>query len=111
MNELKELQTLGHAPKDENAKRQDKEPINALTFSPTHYWLATAVGSRVRIWELGSKQVLFDIEVPKDPQERTKKALDVLCLSLAWSSDGNRLYAGFSDNKIRVWNVPSQYNG
>lgn len=27
------------------------------------------------------------------------------CLSLAWSTDGQTLFAGYSDNKIRVWQV------
>ena len=27
------------------------------------------------------------------------------CLSLAWSSDGQTLFAGYSDNLIRVWQV------
>lgn len=26
-------------------------------------------------------------------------------LSLAWSSDGQTLFAGYSDNQIRVWSV------
>lgn len=27
------------------------------------------------------------------------------CLSLAWSIDGQTLFAGYSDNTIRVWQV------
>jgi len=27
------------------------------------------------------------------------------CLSLAWSTDGQTLFAGYSDNTIRVWQV------
>ena len=27
------------------------------------------------------------------------------CLSMAWSADGQTLFAGYSDNKIRVWMV------
>ena len=27
------------------------------------------------------------------------------CLSLAWSADGQTLFAGYSDNLIRVWQV------
>ena len=27
------------------------------------------------------------------------------CLCLAWSTDGQTLFAGYSDNKIRVWQV------
>ena len=27
------------------------------------------------------------------------------CLSMAWSADGQTLFAGYSDNLIRVWQV------
>jgi len=28
-----------------------------------------------------------------------------MCLSLAWSPDGQTLFAGYNDNLIRVWQV------
>jgi WD40 repeat protein len=34
-----------------------------------------------------------------------KKAVPIQCISLAWSPDGSTLYAGYTDNVIRVWNV------
>ena len=27
------------------------------------------------------------------------------CLSIAWSADGQTLFAGYTDNKIRAWQV------
>ncbi|EJW83995.1 activated protein kinase C, partial [Wuchereria bancrofti] len=27
------------------------------------------------------------------------------CISLAWSADGQTLYAGYTDNVIRIWQV------
>lgn len=35
----------------------------------------------------------------------TSKAEPPQCLSLAWSTDGQTLFAGYSDNTIRVWQV------
>ena len=29
------------------------------------------------------------------------------CVSIAWSADGQTLFAGFTDNKLRVWTVIS----
>jgi guanine nucleotide-binding protein subunit beta-2-like 1 protein len=29
------------------------------------------------------------------------------CVSIAWSADGQTLFAGFTDHAIRVWNVIS----
>ena len=33
------------------------------------------------------------------------KAEPPQCLSMAWSADGQTLFAGYSDNMIRVWQV------
>lgn len=29
------------------------------------------------------------------------------CVSIAWSADGQTLFAGFTDNALRVWTVTS----
>jgi len=83
--------------------------INSLVFSPNRYWLCAATDSAVKIWDLESKNVVADLNkthpdfniikghsAPATPQ----------CLSLAWSSDGSTLFAGYSDNLVRVWEVP-----
>jgi guanine nucleotide-binding protein subunit beta-2-like 1 protein len=77
--------------------------INSLVFSPNRYWLCAATDSGIKIWDLESKQIVTDLNrlapdfgnVSANPQ----------CLSLAWSSDGATLFAGYSDNVIRVWEV------
>jgi len=72
--------------------------IEALTFSPNRYWLCAAAGSKIKIWDLESKNVVDELkpEVPgKEPS----------VLSLAWSPDGLTLFAGYTDNVIRVWAV------
>ena len=33
------------------------------------------------------------------------RATPAECLSLAWSADGQTLFAGYTDNVIRVWQV------
>ena len=43
---------------------------------------------------------LIDSQVPG-----TARADPPQCLSLAWSADGQTLFAGYSDNLIRVWQV------
>ena len=89
LNEGKHLYTL-----------DAKESIEALTFSPNRYWLCAAAGSSIRIWDLESK-----VEV--DLLEATAMAGKAAprCLSLAWSADGQTLFAGYTDNVIRVWQV------
>lgn len=35
--------------------------------------------------------------------------MSVECMSLAWSADGQNLYAGFTDNLIRVYSVEAMW--
>eukprot|EP01083_Nonionella_stella_P131565 399794_1 len=86
------------------------EVIHALCFSPNRYWLCAATTKCIKIWDLESKNVVAELE-PQLRQQRSakSKAQPVQCMSLAWSPDGCTLFAGFTDNIIRVWEVaPAQ---
>jgi len=75
--------------------------INSLTFSPNRYWLCAGTNSGIKIWDLESKNIVADLT--KDFAEFNPKSNNPACLSLAWSSDGSTLFAGYSDHLIRVW--------
>jgi len=77
--------------------------INSLTFSPTRYWLCAATQSSVKIWDLESKSLVADLN--KSHPDFQAKTADPSCVSVAWSSDGTTLFAGYTDNLIRVWEV------
>jgi len=77
--------------------------INALTFSPTRYWLCAATQSSLKIWDLESKSLVADLN--KSHPEFQAKTKDPACVSVAWSADGTTLYAGYTDNLIRVWEI------
>jgi guanine nucleotide-binding protein subunit beta-2-like 1 protein len=87
------------------------DTINCLVFSPTRYWLCAATNSCIRIWCLETKVVVAELKPapgPQDPRQRDKpKGLLPAAISLCWSADGNYLYSGYTDNKIRVWAVTS----
>lgn len=89
LNEGKHLYTLGGG-----------EVINALVFSPNRYWLCAATGQAVKIWDLESKSLVDELKV-----DRLSTNGPVECMSLAWSSDGQTLFAGYTDNLIRVYDV------
>merc|ERR1712126_86808 len=91
LNEGKHLYTL------ENA-----EIINSLVFSPNRYWLCAATGPNIKVWDLESKNEVESLR-PEVPGTATSEPPQ--CTSLAWSSDGQTLFAGYSDNLIRVWQV------
>merc|ERR1712018_907663 len=81
------------------------EEINTLVFSPNRYWLCAASGPAIKIWDLEHKKLVNDLKTePAIETEGTSPALPI-CLSLAWSADGNTLYAGYNDNKIRIWEL------
>lgn len=53
---------------------------------------------------LTSRSIVDDLK-PDFSAEFTEKAQKPQCTSLAWSADGQTLFAGFSDNLVRVWVV------
>lgn len=77
--------------------------IHSLVFSPIRYWLCAATASTIKIWDLESKLLVDELK-PEFPPTG-KKAVPIQCISLAWSPDGSTLFAGYTDNVIRVWNV------
>jgi len=82
--------------------------INALAFSPNRFWLAAATDAGVKVFDLQSKKELASLvkgqdnekEFMTDEYDRAPSAL-----SIAWSSDGQTLFSGYTDGIIRVWAV------
>ena len=70
------------------------DEIHALVFSPNRYWLCAATASSIIIFELKPEFNAVG-----------KKSREPECVSLAWSADGQTLFAGYTDNLIRAWGV------
>jgi len=89
------------------------EIINALVFSPNRYWLCAATNNGVKIWDLESKTLVSETNKTtvgigffgEEEEESETKETNPSCVSLTWSTDGTVLYAGYTDNKIRVYEV------
>lgn len=95
LNENKHLYTL-----------ETGAEIHALTFSPNRYWLVAASGSTIKIWDLETKKIHEELRPEVvNPAGGKKKAALPTVLSVAWSADGQTLFAGYSDHVIRVWTV------
>lgn len=77
--------------------------INALVFSPNRYWLCAATCSSIKIWDLESKAMVDEVKVDFTPTGKNAQA--PYCTCIAWSADGSDLFAGYTDNKIRVYHV------
>jgi guanine nucleotide-binding protein subunit beta-2-like 1 protein len=78
------------------------EIINGLVFSPNRYWLCAATDDSIKIWDLESKVVVDTLR----PEESENGKIPA-CTCLAWSADGSILFAGYSDNIIRVYAITS----
>ncbi|KAF9992916.1 cross-pathway control WD-repeat protein cpc2, partial [Entomortierella chlamydospora] len=77
--------------------------INALVFSPNRYWLCAATSSCIKIWDLESKSVVDELK--PEFTNVGKKSNPPQAVSLAWSADGQTLFAGYQDGLVRVWSV------
>eukprot|EP01041_Mallomonas_annulata_P002239 gene2239-4353_t len=77
--------------------------IHSLVFSPNRYWLCAATSAGIKIWDLESKNMVDDIKLELPPAG--KNAQIPYCTCLAWSADGSDLFAGYTDNIIRVYHV------
>lgn len=77
--------------------------VNALVFSPNRYWLCAATASCIKIFDLESKSIVDELK--PEFSGLGKNATEPECLSLAWSADGQTLFAGYSDDIVRVYSV------
>lgn len=77
--------------------------IHSLVFSPNRYWLCAATSVSIKIWDLESKGMVDELKLNIEPIG--KKAQLPYCTCLAWSADGSDLFAGYTDNIIRVYHV------
>merc|ERR1711977_24322 len=84
--------------------------IHALCFSPNRYWLCAGTDNGIRIWDLEGKGIVDELKLDLPARDPKSKALPTSCISLAWSADGNTLFAGYTDNMIRAWQVTAGQN-
>ena len=78
-----------------------KAEVHALAFSPNRYWLVAAT-TGIKIFKLQERSLLDELK-PEFAVGATAK--DPEAISLVWSADGQNLFAGYTDNVIRVWQV------
>lgn len=94
---------------DANRNLNTGAPINKVAFNPVKQWVAAACENGVHVFDLNgdSDDPIAKLVVEKPKKEKsTKHRPDTYpCTALAWSSNGRKLYAAFTDNVIRVYDV------
>lgn len=87
--------------------------VNQLAFNPEYQIIAAATDSGVKVWDILAKEdsshlissLTHDVERKGVKADKGPATRDVACTSLAWNNLGNRLFAGFADGVIKVWDV------
>lgn len=86
-------------------------PVNAVVFSPRLYWLIIATDRGIRVFNLPESSFCQeDITATSMKQNEAGSKRLLACTSLAWSKSGTHLYAGWTDNHIRVYQIDSVDN-
>lgn len=83
-----------------------ESPINVVLFAPKKYWLVLGTETGIKVWDLPAKEFVADIKATAiDASANDKAPKTIGCTSLAWNSNGNLLFAGFTDGYIRVYKI------
>jgi guanine nucleotide-binding protein subunit beta-2-like 1 protein len=80
------------------------DEITSLCFSPNRYWLCAAVNDKIIVWDLETKGIIIEA-TPENLPSVGPKGVQHRCLCLTWQTDGNTLFAGYTDNCVRVFDV------
>lgn len=83
--------------------------INKIALNPYKQWVAAGCENGVHIYDLTSDSdeaiAKLVVEKPRKKNESKLRAESFACTALAWSSTGRKLFAAFTDNIIRVYDV------
>lgn len=67
-------------------------------------WVAAATENEIRIWHMSDEQNSSRLPVKQlDHHNETKRRFGAT--ALAFSSNGEKLYGGFTDGVIQVWDI------
>ena len=82
-----------------------ESPVNCVLFSQKLYWLIIGTEEGIKVLDLPSQKFLQDIRETSKKTNEAGSRKYLSCTSLAWNKAGTHLYAGFSDNHIRIYKI------
>lgn len=80
-----------------------KGTVNQIAFNSKQQWIAAATENDIKVWDLAASSSEESSPMAELMRGESKKGKAPQCLSLTWNATGNKLFAGFSDGVIRVW--------
>jgi len=94
---------------EENRTLNTGSAISKVAFNPVKQWVAAACENGVHVFDLSNDAddpiAKLVVEKPKKENATKHRPDTYAATSLAWSSNGRKLYAGFTDNIIRAYDV------
>lgn len=77
--------------------------INQIAFHPLLHWVAAATENEIRIWQIdGDKKHFYSLEHVIETRTGKRR---YGCTSLTFDCEGFKLYGGFADGTIGVWEI------
>jgi len=92
-----------HDLKQVYAEYKCESIINSLCFNTTYQWLAVATDTGIKIFDIATDSQALFAQIKIQSEDEKKKPPRPI--SICWSANGSRIYAGCSDGLIRVYNV------
>lgn len=99
----------------ESVKLEANCEIYCLAFHPKLFWIIAGGENGIKIYDLTPDEnntsnvvkpiAVIEPQLKKDDDKTKKSAKLPSCISISCSPLGNRIYAGFTDNLIRVYSV------
>eukprot|EP01083_Nonionella_stella_P061838 161000_1 len=81
-------------------KHEFESECNDVVFSPGRYWLCVATGDSIAVINLETKEFIANLSCDRN--------LIATCTCVRWREDGDILFSGYDDWKIRIWKVHSE---
>eukprot|EP01083_Nonionella_stella_P284342 967940_1 len=81
-------------------KHEFESECNDVVFSPDRFWLCVATEDSINVLNLETKEFIANLSCDRN--------LIATCTCVRWREDGDILFSGYNDGKIRIWRVHSE---
>lgn len=85
-------------------------PVNDLAISSQRFWVAVGTDTHTIVYDLSTDERVMEYEPRRFEEQATKgkQPKTFATTSVAWSKNGNLLYAGYADHNVRVFELETE---